>query len=89
MTPEFLMGFARQAIETMLLVSAPLLGVALLVGLLIAIFQAITQVHEMTLTFVPKIVAVMLMLLFLLPWISQKIICFTQNVIISIAQYGR
>jgi len=43
----------------------------------------------MTLTFVPKIVAVMLMLLFLLPWISQKIICFTQNVIISIAQYGR
>jgi len=89
MTPEFLMGFARQAIETMLLVSAPLLGVALLVGLLVAIFQAITQVHEMTLTFVPKIVAVMLMLLFLLPWISQKIICFTQNVIISIAQYGR
>lgn len=89
MTPEFLMGFARQAIETMLLVSAPLLGVALLVGLLIAIFQAITQVHEMTLTFVPKIVAVMLMLLFLLPWISQKIICFTQNVIISIARYGR
>ena len=58
MTVDFLVGFAKEAIKMSLLLSAPMLSFGLVVGLLVSIFQAVTQVQEMTLTFVPKIVAV-------------------------------
>jgi len=57
------------------------------VGLIVSLFQAVTQIHEMTLTFVPKIVAVFLTLLFLLPWMMQKIIFYTEQLIINLPQY--
>ena len=64
MTPEFVIGFAQEAIKVTILVSMPLLGLGLVVGVTVSIFQAVTQIQEMTLTFVPKILIVLLGLLF-------------------------
>jgi len=62
-----------------LLVAAPMLGLGMLVGIVISIFQATTQIQEQTLTFVPKIVTVMLALLIFAPWMLNVLIQFTQN----------
>ena len=84
MTPEFVINLGREAIKLALMVSLPLLGVGLIVGLLVAVLQATTQIQEMTLSFVPKIVAVLLTLLAASPWIIQKVANFTSNLIQSI-----
>ncbi len=86
MTPEFVVSLGREAIQLALLLAAPLLGVGLVVGLIIAILQATTQVQEMTLTFVPKIVCVLLALLAAAPWMLSKMSHFTSQVILSIPQ---
>ena len=87
MTPEFVISLGRDAINLTLMVSLPLLGVGLVVGLLVAVLQATTQVQEMTLSFVPKIVAVLLTLLAASPWIIQQIANFTSNLIKNIPNY--
>jgi flagellar biosynthetic protein FliQ len=79
MTPEMVVTIGRDAILTMLMAAAPILLAGLLVGLTISIFQAITQIHEMTLTFIPKIVAVALTMLIFLPWIINRIVDFTNR----------
>jgi flagellar biosynthetic protein FliQ len=79
MTPEMILAVARDAVLTMLLVSAPMLVSGLLIGLIISILQAITQVHEMTLTFIPKIIIVALSLLLFLPWIINTLVDFTNR----------
>lgn len=84
MTPEFVIDLGREAIKLALMVSLPLLGVGLVVGLLVAVIQATTQVQEMTLSFVPKIVAVLLTLIFASPWIIDKVTVFTSNLIKAI-----
>ena len=73
--PEVL-DIGREAIRVMLLVAAPMMAVALIVGLVIALLQALTQVQEMTLVFVPKIVAIFLTLLISLPFMSQVLAGF-------------
>ena len=87
MNPESVVQIAKEAIEVTLYVSLPIMGVGMIVGLLISLFQAVTQIHEMTLTFVPKIVAVMLCLLFLMPWMMQKMITYTEQLINQLPQY--
>jgi len=77
MTPQYVLSLGREAITLTLLVSAPMLIFGLVVGLLISILQAVTQIHEMTLTFIPKIVAVALALLLFLPWIINMMVDFT------------
>lgn len=89
MTPEFVVTFAKESIILTLLLSAPMLLLGLLVGLLISIFQAVTSIQEMTLSFVPKIVAVLLGFLFFLPWMLEKITSFTIRVIENIPMYIR
>ena len=84
MTPQFVLALGKEAIMTVLMAAAPMLGFGLLVGLTIAIFQAITQIHEMTLTFVPKIIAVCVALLVFLPWIISLIVGFTERLFASI-----
>ena len=84
MTELTVIQVARQAVELTLLISAPMLLAGLVVGLIISIFQAVTQIQEMTLTFVPKIVAVMLALLITFPWMMRKLVDFTQNIILEI-----
>jgi len=87
MSPEFVVQLAKEAIEITLYLSLPIMGVGLLVGLIVSLFQAVTQIHEMTLTFVPKIIAVLLSLLFLLPWMMQKIIFYTEQLLTQLPWY--
>jgi flagellar biosynthetic protein FliQ len=89
MSPEFVIGFGRQAIEITLMLALPLLGLGLLVGLLISIFQAVTQIQEMTLTFIPKILAVMTALLIFSPWMLDKMVSYTRTIIVNIPTYVR
>ena len=89
MTSEFVISLGSEAIKLVLMVSLPLLGVGLVVGLLVAVLQATTQVQEMTLSFVPKIIAVLLTLLAASPWIIQKLAFFTSNLILRIPEIIR
>lgn len=79
MEQEAVMALGQQAILTVLLVSAPALGFALLTGLIVSIFQATTQIDEQTLSFVPKIVAVMVSLVIFGPWMLNVLLDFTIN----------
>ncbi len=87
MNPDVVVRIAKETIEVTLYVSLPIMGVGLLVGVLVSLFQAVTQIHEMTLSFVPKIIAVLLTLLFLLPWMMQKMVFFTEQLIRQLPQY--
>jgi flagellar biosynthetic protein FliQ len=89
MTPEFVVSFAKEAINLTILVAMPMLGLGLIVGLIISIFQATTSIQEMTLTFVPKILAVFFGLLFFAPWMMEKLIAFTEKIITNIPVYIR
>jgi flagellar biosynthesis protein FliQ len=89
MTPEFVVSFAQEAIKITILVSMPMLALGLIVGLAISIFQAVTQIQEMTLTFVPKILIVLLALLFFANWMLEQLMHFTINVIQQIPYYIR
>ncbi len=84
MTQDFVVSLAGEAIQTVLMLALPLLGVGLVVGLIVAVFQAATQIQEMTLSFVPKIIAVLLALLVAAPWMLNRIVYFTTNLITSI-----
>ncbi len=88
MTEEDLLLFARESIFLMLEVSLPILLISLVVGLLIALFQALTQIQEVTLTFVPKIVAVFLALLLLLPFMMRSMFDFMQTIADRIIALG-
>lgn len=87
MNADFVVGFAKETITVVLLVSAPMLGMGLAVGLLISIFQSVTQIQEMTLTFVPKIVVVFLSLLFFAPWMINMLVDFTRNILQNFPLY--
>ncbi len=89
MTPEFVIGFMRNAIELTLSISMPMLLVGLAVGVIISIIQAATQIQEQTLTFIPKLIAIFGMLLLTFPWILEKLNSFTINLLINIPQYIR
>ena len=89
MTPDFVIGFGRQAIELTLMMALPMLGVGLTVGVVVSIIQAATQIQEMTLSFIPKIVCMFLALLLALPWIMDQILAFTRGVLTNIPQYVR
>jgi len=89
MTPETVITFAQQAIRTTILVSMPMLGLGLVVGVAISIFQAVTQIQEMTLTFVPKILIVLLALLFFASWMLDHLIYFTVTTIEQIPYFIR
>ncbi len=84
MTDVTVMTLAKEAIKLSLILSFPLLFTALIIGLAISIFQAVTQIQEMTLTFVPKILAMAIVLFFSLPWLIKKLVNFTENLILNI-----
>ncbi len=87
MNPDLLAQIARDAIEITLYLTLPILGVGLVVGLFVGIFQAVTQIQEATLVFVPKLVVVLVALLFLSPWMMRKMISYTEQVIVNLPQY--
>ncbi|QEM83820.1 MULTISPECIES: flagellar biosynthesis protein FliQ [Halomonas] len=79
MTPGFVMDLAHQGMRVTLLLGAPLLLTALFSGLLVSLFQAATQINEMTLSFIPKILAVFTVLVLAGPWMLQLILGFTRE----------
>ena len=87
MTEALAIEIGREGLYTALKISAPILGLGLLVGLGVGIFQAVTQIHELTLTFVPKIFVTAMVLLFFMPWMLREIIGFTIRVITLIGTF--
>ena len=84
MTPETVLDITQGAMWTAVIVAAPMLVSALLVGLVVGMFQAATQINEMTLSFIPKLFILFVTLLFAGPWLLTTLINFTQRLIVSI-----
>ncbi len=87
MTPELVVSLAKEGIMLTLIISAPMLLLGLVVGLAISVFQAVTSISEMTLTFIPKIVAVFMGMLFFAPWMMEKITSYTIKLITNLPMY--
>ncbi|OBR66790.1 EscS/YscS/HrcS family type III secretion system export apparatus protein [Paenibacillus oryzae] len=87
MSAEFVIGLASSALYTVLKASAPMLVLALVVGLLISVFQATTQIQEQTLAFVPKIVAVFIAVIIFGPWILNTVVDFTYRLFSNLHIY--
>lgn len=88
MTPEMVTELGRQALETTLLVATPILALSLVIGLAVSAFQAMTQLNEATLSFVPKVVALFGALLVFLPWMLNVLTTFTVNLLANIPNYA-
>ncbi len=84
MTPESVISIGQQALLTLLLVSAPMLLAALAVGLLVSIFQAATQINEMTLSFIPKLIAVFATMVIAGPWMTGVLVDYIRRLITGI-----
>jgi flagellar biosynthetic protein FliQ len=84
MSPQLVVDLARNAIMITLMLAAPMLIVALVLGLLVSVFQAVTQIQEQTLAFVPKLIGVAAVFLVALPWILQTLIKYTTELFRSI-----
>ncbi len=87
MTIEFVVDLCRKGVQTTLMIAAPMLLAGMLVGLIVSIFQAATQINEQTLTFIPKIVAVFVTLLIMTPWIIQTVTSFAIGIFSTIATF--
>lgn len=88
MSQNQVLYMAREAMGAVLLVGGPILGVALLVGLLVSIFQSMTQIQEQTLSFIPKVVAVAVVMLLLGPWMLSVLTVYTSNLLTQLATFG-
>ena len=86
MTPETIMSMGNQAIQVSLVLAAPLLLVALIVGLIISIFQAATQINEQTLSFIPKLLAVFATVVIAGPWMLNQMLDYIRTLFMSIPQ---
>lgn len=87
MSSEFIIKLAGEAVYTTLKASAPMMILALVVGLIISVFQATTQIQEQTLAFVPKIVVVLLAILIFGPWILNTLVDFTYNLMSNLYKF--
>lgn len=79
MTPETVVTLGQQAVELTLMISAPLLLSALVIGLVVSIFQAATQINEMTLSFIPKLLGIFLVLIWTGPWMVSTMVDYIQR----------
>ncbi|HHJ19489.1 MAG TPA: flagellar biosynthesis protein FliQ [Gammaproteobacteria bacterium] len=84
MTPETVINIAQEALLLAIMITAPLLGTALLIGLIIGMFQAATQINEMTLSFIPKLLGLVMVIFIAGNWILTTLINYTQRLIESI-----
>jgi flagellar biosynthetic protein FliQ len=87
MTTEFIVGITKEALQMTVMLAAPVLGIGLVLGLLVSLFQAVTQLQEMTLTFIPKFLGVSLALVILAPWILELLVSYTTTLIETIPLY--
>ncbi|PNU21132.1 flagellar biosynthetic protein FliQ [Geothermobacter hydrogeniphilus] len=88
MSPEMVIDVGRRAVELVLLLSAPMLICAVVVGLVISVLQAATQINEQTMTFIPKIVAVLVALVLFAPWMIKLMLTFTREIYSNINHLG-
>lgn len=88
MSQNEVLYLAKEALGTAMLVGGPILGVSLLVGLLVSIFQAMTQIQEQTLSFIPKILAIIAVMLFLGPWMLTVLTTYTTHLFTQLATFG-
>jgi flagellar biosynthetic protein FliQ len=86
MNPEFAIDLLKSMITLALTIAAPILLTAMIIGLAVSLFQAVTSIHEQTLAFVPKALAVIGIMLLLLPWIVRTLMEFTAAVIMKMPQ---
>ena len=89
MTGDYITGFLYEAIKVAILLSAPMLLAGLVVGLLVSIFQSATSINEMTMTFIPKMLAVAAALVFFFPWMMQTMVAFTEQMFMGMNQFIR
>ena len=89
MTAEFITGLFTEAIKMAIFLSAPMMIVGLVAGVLVSMFQAATQINEMTLVFVPKMLGVAIAMIVFFPWMLELILNFMQNIFISIPTFIR
>lgn len=87
MNSDFVIALASEAVYTVLKASAPMLVIGLVVGLVVSIFQATTQIQEQTLAFIPKIVAILFAILIFGPWILTTLVDFTYNLLNNLNTY--
>jgi flagellar biosynthetic protein FliQ len=83
MTPEFVTTFFMEAMKTAAMLAMPVLIVGLIAGVLVSVFQAATQINEMTLVLIPKMIAVGVALIVFFPWMMEVMVDFTRNVIVN------
>ena len=88
MNVDLVAGLGRDAVSVVLMVAAPLLGAGLIIGLLIGVLQAITSVQEQTLSFIPKVVGVLVVFLIALPWMLNVLMTYTANLYMHLARFG-
>ena len=87
MSGDLVIQMAQEALRMVLIISAPMLGLGLLVGLAVSIFQATTSIQEQTLAFIPKIVAVFVAILIFGPWMLRLMVEYVTNVIVNLPYY--
>ena len=88
MSQNEVLYLAKEALGTAMLVGGPVLGISLLVGLLVSIFQAMTSIQEQTLSFIPKIIAIIVLMLLLGPWMLTVLTTYTTNLFSQLATFG-
>ncbi len=86
MESQAAVDLAREALSTAMIIGAPILVVGVVVGLLIGLIQALTQIQDQTISFVPKIVMMVLVLMMCLPWLVQRMVVYSENLITNIPQ---
>lgn len=87
MTPDFVIEMLTKALQLSLLVASPMLLFGLVIGLIISIFQSVTQIQEMTLTYIPKIIGVILAVMLFAPWMMDKMMSYTIMLFSSLPGY--
>jgi flagellar biosynthesis protein FliQ len=89
MSEEMILRLARQTLETVLLVSAPMLAAGLIVGVIISVVQIITSIHDTALAFVPRIVVTFVVFLIVFPWMMATMVSYTHTLLASFQPYVR
>jgi flagellar biosynthetic protein FliQ len=87
MTDSFIISVAREALWTTLIASAPMLGVGLIIGLVVSVFQATTQIHEQTLAFIPKIIGIFFAIVIFGPWMLHTVFNFAMKILGNLNQF--
>lgn len=89
MTEELVLNLGREAIKTTIFLAGPMLFAAMAIGIVISILQAITQINEATLTFIPKMVAVILVLVVMAPWMMEVLQQYTTDILSNVGEWVR